>query len=456
MANDYFKDILPPPGSSNQPPAPKAIDSIPASPERSIRNISVSPRQRPRVGTSDMREVPPGMASTVDTRQSQGSGRRPWIWAVAAVSVIVLAVLALFAFRSTTVTVTPRSHAVVLAQESKFTAYPAVGATAGALTYSIVSNDFEDSAVVQSKGKERVEERASGTIEVFNEYSPTSIRLIKNTRFVTPSGLVFRVPASIVIPGKSGTKLGSIKVTVFADQGGADYNITAVDRFILPGLKSSPDMYTKIYARSTAPMTGGFIGERPSVVPSALEAARAEIRGQLEIKARDGTRALSTATATAFSDLMQITYESLPLTTEAGGDVRIHERAHVQVPVFPALQLAQAVAKTAGADVENASVTLVGIDKLTAQRNTASSQGSFGKDSFDFSIIGNAQILWNVDTAALTNALAGKDNSAFQGIIEGFPSIKEARARIEPFWKSSFPANATDIKIELSSVEVAK
>ena len=206
MANDYFKDILPNSGPSNQPPAPKAIDSIPASPERSIRNISVSPRQRPRVGTSDMREVPAGMTSTVDTRQPQGPGRRPWIWAVAVVSVNVLAVLAHFAFRSTTVTVIPRSHAVALAQESKFTAYPALGAPTGSLTYTVVANDLEDSAVVQSKGKEHVEERASGTVEVFNEYSPTSVRLIKNTRFATPNGLVFRVPASVVIPGKTGPK----------------------------------------------------------------------------------------------------------------------------------------------------------------------------------------------------------------------------------------------------------
>lgn len=456
MANDYFKDILPNSGSSNQPPAPKAIDSIPASPERSIRNISVSPRQRPRVGTSDMREVPAGTASTVDTRQPRDSRRRPWIWAVAVVSVIVLVVLALFAFRSTTVTVIPRSHAFALTQDSKFIAYPALGAPTGSLTYTVVANDLEDSAVVQSKGKERVEERASGTVEVFNEYSATTVRLIKNTRFETPNGLVFRVPASVVIPGKTGAKPGSAKVTVFADQAGPEYNIAPVERFTLPGLKSSPDMYAKVYARSVAPMTGGFVGDRPTVLPSALESARAEIRGRLESKARDGARALSTETATAFPDLMQITYESLPPTTEAGGDVRIHERAHVEVPVFPAPQLAQAVARLAGADAENASVTLVGADKLAAKRSSATSSISLGKDSIDFSISGNAQIVWNVDTVAFTNALAGKDNSAFQGIIEGFPSIQEARARIEPFWKGTFPTDASDIKIELSPVQSAQ
>ena len=468
MANDYFKDILPAPGSSNQPPAPKANDNTPVgsgqaqskssqgSVERSIRNISVSPRQRPRVGTSDMREVPAGMASTVDARQPQGSRRRPWIWVIAVVSVIVLAVLALFAFRSTTVTVIPRSHAVVLDQTSKFTAYPALGAAAGSLTYTVVANDIEDSAVVQSKGKERAEERASGTVEVFNEYSSASVRLIKNTRFATPNGLVFRVPASVVVPGKTGTKPGSAKITIFADQAGPEYNIGPVERFTLPGLKTSPAMYAKVYARSSASMTGGFVGDRPIVLPSALESARAEIRGRLESKARDGARALSSSTSAVFTYLMQIAYESLPFSTEAGGDVRIHERARVLVPVFPALELSQAVARVAGADAENASVMLVKIDKLAAKRSSSASSISLGKDPFDFSISGTAQIVWNVDAAALSSALAGRDNSAFQEIVNGFSSIQEARARIEPFWKSTFPSDASDINIELSPVQTDK
>lgn len=455
MANDYFKDILPQPGG-NQSPTPKTGGDAPANPERSIRNISVSSRQRPRVGASDMREVPPGTASTVDTRQSQGPRRRVWIWVIAAVSVIILAVLALFAFRSTTVTVTPRSHGVVLEQGTRFTALPAAGAVTGALTYTVASNDIEDSAVVPSEGKERVDERASGTVEVFNEYSSASVRLIKNTRFATPSGLVFRVPASIVIPGKTGTKPGSIKVTLFADQGGPEYNVGPVERFTLPGLKSSPDMYAKVYARSSAAMTGGFTGERPSVVPATLESARAEVRGRLEGKARDGARALSNATAVVFPDLIQISYESLPLTTEAGGDVRIHERAHIEVPLLSAPALAQAVARTAGANAENASIILVEIDKLSAKRNSTTSSISLGKDALDFSISGTAQIVWNVDIAALSSALAGLDNSAFQGIINGFPGIQEARARIEPFWKRAFPSDAADIRIELLPVQTTQ
>lgn len=467
MADDYFKDILPEPGSQ-RPPAPKknvgvgadtgAERMLPPSgnTERSIRNITVSPRQRQRAMSGDMRdmrEASGASASLISGKTAKAYGNRMWIWAVAVVSVLVLIVLALFFFRSTTVTVIPRSHEVVFDETSSFVAYPTEQAATGTLAYSVSVNDFEDSAVVKSEGKEHAEERASGTIEVFNEYGSASVRLIKNTRFATESGLVFRVPATVVVPGKSGTKPGSVKVTVFADQAGAEYNVGPVSRFTLPGLKTSPDMYAKVYARSYAPMTGGFVGDRPVVAPSTLESARAEIRDRLLIKARDTARSLANAEGVVFPELIKITHESLPGTAEAGGDVRLHEKAHVEIPVFSAPSLAQIVAVGAGANAEGAGIVLTGMDEVKAAQNGTV---VLGKDTLAFALSGKAVLVWNVDSAALALALAGRDNSAFQGIVNGFSGIQEARARIEPFWKGTFPESPSDIKIELVPVESDK
>ena len=88
---------------------------------------------------------------------------------------------------------TPRSHAIVFDASSEFSAYPAGGAATGTLTYTTDAFDFEDSAVVVTQGTERVEERAHGRITVVNNYSATPVKLIKNTRFETPDGLIFRI-----------------------------------------------------------------------------------------------------------------------------------------------------------------------------------------------------------------------------------------------------------------------
>ena len=60
---------------------------------------------------------------------------------------------------------------------------------------------------------------------------------------------------------------------------------------------------------------------------------------------------------------------------------------------------------------------------------------------------GNGILVAIVDTDALAQALAGRDQNAFQNIVANFPGVESAKARIEPFWSSSFPKDLTDIKI---------
>ncbi len=373
------------------------------------------------------------------------------MWIGAGAAVLVVGVIALIALRSTMITVTPSSHTVVFDTISRFTAYPESQAADGALSYTIAVSDLEDSAVVPSNGTENVSERASGTVTVYNEYSAAPVRLLKNTRFATPDGLIFRAPATVVIPGKKGTTPGSVMITIIADQPGDTYNVGPVSRFTLPGLKSSPE-YARVYARSTEAMTGGFEGTRPAVAPGALEAARAEIRTRMESKMRDAARVLASTTVTVFPDLMRITYSSLPPTAEAGGGLRIHEKAHAEVPVFPSALFAQTVAKAVGTDTGGAGVSLVGASALAASLNGTTSTIAFGKDPLNFTVAGTAKLVWDIDEKALTEALAGRDQTAFQNIVSGFPSIQEARARIEPFWKGTFPKNPSDIKVDVTPV----
>lgn len=446
MARDYLEDI------SSQSEEP--IRRRSASPfsirtgERTIRNIAAPHRRGAGSEQNHARQFT-GPGSGTERRGGQSKQVRIWIWVAASLAFFVLAVVILLSFRNTTVTVIPVSRTVTFDKTSFFTAYPE-GLTAGALSYSVTAFDFEDSAAVPSNGTEKVSERASGTITVYNEYSNSSVKLLKNSRFATPDGLVFRTPEAVVIPGKQGTSPGSISITVFADEAGEAYNVESVSRFTLPGLKSSPDMYTRVYARSLSPMSGGFVGVRPAVPAGALQTARAEVRGRLESKARDSARALASSTATVFPDLMRITYTSLTPTAEAGNGVRIHERAHVEIPVFSSALFAATVARMAGADTESATILSADGDGLAAALYGATSTNVLGKDPIEFTLSGKAQLISNVDADALANALAGRDQAAFQTIIKGFPSIQEARARIEPFWKGAFPQNVSDIHVEVS------
>lgn len=65
-------------------------------------------------------------------------------------------------------------------------------------------------------------------------------------------------------------------------------------------------------------------------------------------------------------------------------------------------------------------------------------------------------LVWDIDESELRSALAGKDKSAFEAIVSGFASIQEAKARIEPFWKSTFPEDPNDIKVTVQGPEIAQ
>ncbi len=466
MVKDYFQDILPPQGSSNSsagktPSSPTSIpintsDSseeepafVPPEPAaRSIRNISVVSRPPRRPAFSDNRG---GGMGGPDSRKKGG---KKWLMmiVVAVVLALLLALLAFVAMRPTTVRVIPRTHTVVFDSSMQFRAFPGNSAATGTLPYIINTADLDDSAVVPAQGVETVEEKARGTITVVNNYSADPVKLIANTRFQTPDGLIFRTPIEVKIPGKSGSKAGELAVQVVADMAGEKYNVGPVTKFTLPGLKSTADMYANVYAKSTTAMVGGFSGQRPAVAPAAFESAKAAVRERLEQQIRTAAQNQTNPDFIVLPDLIRITYSSLPPTKENDTNVRIHERAHVEIPAFPTAIFAQTVAREVSADVDNGAITFENLDTLTARYVAASSTPALGSEAFNFTLEGTSKVVWKVDQTALAEALAGREESSFEAIVGGFSGIDEAYARIQPFWKNSFPADPEDIQIRLEEL----
>lgn len=469
MAKDYFQDIIPP----QEPDRPRssAERKVPVSAEdetshethsrhmsepvahddesesvlipRSIRDIAPL-RQRTR-----MNDMAPsrGASDAPGVPRSPRKSSRLFLWIGAVVSLLIVGTLALFALKNTSVTVIPRSHPIAFDQTTHFTAYPAGSAASGTLTYSVDTADFEDSEVVPSQGTEHAETKASGSVTVINDYSSAPSKLVKNTRFEAPGGLIYRVPADVIIPGKKGTTPGQIDVTVVADASGEQYNIGPTARFSVPGLKSTPAMYNNIYARSSTAMSGGFLGDRPAVAASALQAAHSAIRSRIESKIQESIR--SRTHAVIFPDLVRITYSEKPNTPEAGNSVRVHDSAHVEMPMLPDSEFATAIAQSVSADVEGSTVRIVAGPNYVAHADATST--TLGSSPLDFTISGQATLVWDVDVASLAKALAGRDETAFQTIVTGFPGIQEAHARIEPFWKNTFPRDPSSITVTVQS-----
>lgn len=452
MAKDYFQDIVPPEDSESPKKARRAAEEHTSGmrsegtppPDRSIRNINIS--RKANFGMSDSRPM-------IQSDAMRPRRTKSWAWVVATLGVIALAILALlFVFRNTTVTVVPRSQLVTFDQASEFTAYPVHSATVGSLTYEVRSIDVEESEVVEAHGTEHKETKASGTITVVNNYSAAPVRLLKNTRFATASGLIFRSPSEVVIPGKVGSVSGQADITVAADKAGGEYNIAAGDKLTLPGLQtSSPAMYTTVYATTKVAISGGFLGEAPAVQSGTLEAARSAMRARIETKAQDFVNKQNTEQDIALSP--RLTYAEEPVTTEGNG-VSMHMKAKVDVPVVPREKLASSIAQVAAASAAEGAYTLATGAEFKAVESDA--PASLGVDPLSFTLVGSATLISRIDTAALRVALAGRDKSAFKAIVANFPGVESAKARIEPFWKSTFPAAAEEIAIKVEKLEHAQ
>ena len=454
MAKDYFQDILPPGNDRPVPSSPPSTQSPPAAPtpqtratpieikteapmpERSIRNIAVSSRPRPAI---DIREP------LTPQRPKPGRSRSTVVlWSVAGVAIVGLSIIGFVATRPTTVTITPRTHNVTFDQTSVFTAYPAESAATGTLSYTVQKIDLEDSEAVASNGVTHVEEKASGSVTVYNDFATTPVKLVKNTRFATPDGLIFRTPADVLVPGKKGTTPGSVVITVVADAAGQSYNVGPVSRLSLPGLAGNAAMSAGVYARSSTAFNGGFSGDKPGVALEVMNAAISAMRGRLSESAVATLAKLPNGTA--LRGLSQITYEELPATSDSPTMTRLHERAHIQAVVFPESVLAAAIAQSTGSDIQSATMHLKPAASFDASY-VASSTPALGTDLIAIMLTGSATVVWDVDTATLAQALANHDKGAFNTIVNGFTGVQEAHARIEPFWSSRFPSNPTSIRM---------
>ncbi len=403
----------------------------------------VTPRRRlsqvlPASGRVGDRPPPPPPAFP------ERRGRRFGLWGLAVLGVILLAAAASLFLSGVTVTITPKSQDISV--NGTWSASRAPGP--GGLRYEVMKIEKFGSKSVPASGEEDVAVKASGSIVIFNDYSTASVRLIKDTRFETPDGLIYRIDRPVVVPGqrREGGKTvpGQIEAVVYADQPGERYNIGLSD-FSIPGLKGSPQ-YAKMYARSKTPMAGGFVGKRLTVAPDLLERTRGEIETQLAAALRAQADLERPPGFVLFNGGIAYVYESVP-GSEGGGQVEVKERGTLYGILFPEGELAGFLARqTVAAAVGDAPVRIHDPAALSFSPIPAGARFWEG-DTISFTLAGTARIVWVVDEEKLAADLAGEDKGALTTVLSGYPAIEAASVVMRPFWRATYPEDPSDITV---------
>lgn len=344
---------------------------------------------------------------------------------------------------------------------AEFTAYP--DKREGSLSYEILTLEAVSESQVKASGQVQVEELATGMIEIIKT-TPGAERLIKNTRFRTPDGLVYRIKESVVVPGSvkdsSGASVpGTIQAEVFADDVGERYNIEAGKTFDVPGFKESKldDLYAAITARNSQAFTGGFSGAQFQINDDELSTARQALQIQLRNTLLARIANEKPADFIAFPDAVAITYNQLP-AVEYGQDlVTIKEQAILQIPLFKATELGSFLAKEAVATYSGGEVRIddPSVIKFNYTSATTSASVIANEPALSFTLSGKPLLIWGYDIKSLTKDLAGLPKTSINNAVTAYPGIDAAKVHITPFWKRNFPANPEEIIVieELKEIE---
>lgn len=431
-----LQDIVPPDRSGSQKRRPVQSRGSQRPAERREADPSASPDE----------SEPLTRIEIVDGRLSRM--RRAIFIAVAFAIIIFIGLSITILLSGAEITVFPKNRSTTIS--ATFTAKQQPGV--GDLSYELLTIEEEGEERVTASGEEEVSERASGIIKIFNEFSSNPQRLIKNTRFESPDGLVYRISDSIVVPGyiKDAEGLiipGSITAEVFADGPGESYNITET-RFTVPGLKGS-EQYEKIYAETTVDgITGGFEGMKFIIDENELATKRQELQTELRDTLLSKIQDERPTGFVLYEDSITFTFESLP-ATEAGGKAAVlHERARLHVPLFNASSFAEHLAQNAVAGYEDEPVRLEDPYTLTfSYPESITGEDVVSQNEMTFNLNGNVKIIWVYDEEMLKNDLLGISKNAIPTVLSGYPAIERAEAVVRPFWKQAFPEDEAEISI---------
>lgn len=400
-----------------------------------------------RIDASDADQQDSVPIAPTRDRGPRSGGKNKWlISGVVIVFLIIVGTITTILMRGADVTVYPKTREINV--QATFTALQSPDAAE--LGYELLTLEQTGERTVAATGEETAEERATGEITIFNAYSTEPQRLVKNTRFETENGLIFRITESAVVPGytmNNGTKVpGKVVAEVFADSFGEQYNV-APSKFTIPGLADTPQ-FTDMYAESQTAMRGGFIGSRLIVEESHLEAARTTMQDELREDLHEKVSSERPAGFILYENMATVRFEQLPAEDAGNGQALIRERAILEAPIFAEGDFARFLAQNTIPGYENEPVRLENIDNLSVSLPTAAStQTASSSDTFDFSISGTALVVWDYDEQQLREDLVGVAKTAVPSILTKYPAIQNIDTVIRPFWKQSFPGSIEDIRI---------
>ena len=442
MPKPIIQDVL--------PPQRKSIRDIPIPNHRNHHDVVRVPIEKTNRDPSDFSsEVNDSGWKEPPTRSTVGAlmGFVPkmpkMVWLVGG-GVLIIAVFFLFShIFSVSATVTTVSKSKKVTVDGSFTAKK--DAKAGELQFEIMTVTRDGTKTVPSTGEKKVEVKASGTIVIYNDYNAEPQRLIKNTRFETTEGLIYRIDRAVTVPGKKTVAgkatPGTVEALVYADEAGETYNIDITD-FTVPGFKGDP-RYKKFYARSKTPMKGGMIGIVKTASPEDIAKASQELDLSLRTELLKEAGSQKPEGFVLYDSAVFI--ETNTISPLEGSDLK--KRATLYGIIFDAKKLSRFLAQNLDPNYGGTDVLGSALDKLVFSPQSLDTK-PWQKGSVTFALKGETTLISVFDAEQLKHDLVSQPKERVPMILKAYPAIDTAEVIVRPFWRSTLPDDPSLISVK--------
>jgi hypothetical protein len=409
-----------------------------------IRHVPVLKTEMKSVAHQEAVSFDRSRISQVPEKNNSRNHGRVGMWGTALGLTLLAGVLIANTFYHAVIRIT--SQEVSVPVETTLTAFQEPGD--GQLPFEIMILEGSESQIIEAQAEGVVERFASGVIVVINE-EPSVQRFREETRFETSDGLIFKIPKGdgITVPAAQDGNPGQLEVTVYAEKPGEAYNIPPSD-FVIPGWKEiNNPKFTTQYARSTTPMTGGFVGVEKSVDPYEEEAAQSILKDALVLQLEKSSSAQIPATFTWFPEGVRTIFQPLVKEAQEGNAVRLVQNGSLEIMLFNKEELSTLLAQKLLPGYDGNPVEIKDWGTLTVRIESNPEVLIQNLSEINVFVSGEATFVSQVRAEDVYEKLQGVKKRDFREVAYALVGIEEAKVSIKPFWKRSIPVEKKNIKI---------
>ncbi len=376
--------------------------------------------------------------------QNENKGPRYALWFVAIISLVFFLFALSYLFSKAVVTVNPKMTDVVLNENLS----AGKDDNSYALSFDLVVISGEENKIVQATEEKDIFQKAQGVVVIYNAFSSASQMLSIDTRLEGSNGKIYKTQTKIIVPGmaKDG-KPGSVEVKIYGAEAGEGYNSAPLD-FQIFGFRGTPK-YSKFYARSKGPITGGLKGKFPVISDSQKTSVANGMKTALQTKLFKKATDQIPNGFILFKDAIFIDTDNNNIDFASSKDnmLPIKLKGTLYGLLFDEDKLTKKIAENNIIQYDGSEIFMPHIRDLTFSLSNKDNILFADVKNINFNLSGAAKIVWKLDTNKLLTDLLGKSKKDFNKILLQYPNIDSADLVLSPVWRWSIPDKLKNIKV---------